>query len=229
MPPPPLQALRMCRRLVVLAVGTLVALTAVVGASSAAADVRATLRVCGALRCTTLKTTVTRLPALMVEGRGSSPLPPPVRAFYVLKMSVEGAPRVQRGWYVPSSHTTRWLNPAPSEWTKLRPRGTAFMERHLPAGPPHHAPRPVRVTVAHRSVHDKAPYAHVFDRFPEVSGPPPKAHWITIRVAWPVGTPWQFEHAEVLAVPLRRILARPGGSFRIPVAFAGVIGRDAYR
>jgi hypothetical protein len=219
----------MCRGLVLPVVGTLVASTAVVGATSAAADVRATLRVCGALSCTTVKTTLTRLPPIAVDGRGASSLPPPARAFYVLKLSVEGAPRLQTGWYVPSSHTTRWLIPGPSEWTKLRRRGTAFMQLHLPDGPPHHAPRPVRVTVARRRVRAPAPYAHVFDRFPRAPGPPPNARWITIRVAWPRGTPWHFEHADVFALPARRILVRPGGWFRIPAAFARVIARAVHR
>jgi hypothetical protein len=203
-------------------------LTAFAGPTTAATDVRATLRICGARECATVKKTLMRLHALAVYGRGSSRLPPPVGAFYVLELSVDGAPRVQKGWYVPSSHTTRWLVPAPSEWTKLTRRSAAFMQQHLPEGPPHRAPRPVRVAVAHRRVRDTAPYAHVFDRFPAAPGPPPNARWVTLRVTWPVGTPWRFEHTEEFALPSRRILARPGGWFRIPVAFARVIARDAH-
>jgi hypothetical protein len=78
-------------------------------------------------------------------------------------------------------------------------------------------------------VHDTAPYAHVFDRFPEAPGPPPDAHWVVLRVVWPAGTPWRFEHDELLAAPARRVLARPGGSFRIPATFAQAIARDARR
>lgn len=197
--------------------------------TAARADLRATLRICGTRTCSTVKTTLMRLPPIAIDGPGASPLPPPAGAFYVLKLSVEGAPHVQTGWYVPSSHTTRWLIPRPSQWTKLRRRGVAFMQRHSPAGPPHSAPRPVRVTVARRRVHDTAPYAHVFDRFPEAPGPPPNAHWVFLRIVWPVGTPWRFEHAELLVAPAKRVLARPGGSFRIPAAFARVIARDAQR
>lgn len=173
--------------------------------------------------------TFSRLQPLVFDLRGSSRLPPPAGAFYVLKLRVEGAPRVQAGWYVPSSHTTRWLIPAPSEWTKLRRRGIAFFQQHLPDGPPHRAPRPVRVAVANRRMTDTAPYAHVFDRLPRTSIPGPGAHWISIRAVWPVGTPWRFEHAKLFAVPSRRILARPGGWFRVPIAFAKVIARDAHR
>lgn len=226
-PPPRLPGIRMCRGLAPLTVGTLVALAAFAGATAAAPDVGATLRVCGARDCATLKTTVARL-RIVIDGHGSSPLPPPAGAFYVLKLSVEGAPRVQKGWYVPSSRTTRWLIPAPSKWTKLRRRGAAFMQQHLPPGPPHLAPRPVRVVVANRPVLLKTPYAHVLDRFPEAPGPPPNARWITVRVTWPVGTPWRFEHTNVFVLPSRRILARPGGWFFIPAAFARVIARDAH-
>lgn len=227
-PPPRPPALRTLRGLATIAVGALGALTAFAGATNAASDVRATLRVCGARECATVKSTVARLPTLSVEGAGSA-LPPPARPFYVLELSVEGAPHVQKGWYVPSSHTTRWLLPAPSTWTTLRPRASAFMQRHLPEGPPHRAPRPVRVVVARRSVVRTAPYAHVFDRLPEAPGPPPHARWITIRVTWPAGTPWRYEHTDVFALPSRRILARPGGWFFIPAAFADVIARDAQR
>lgn len=120
----------LCRRLVSFAVGALVALTAFAGPTNAAADVRATLRMCGARECATVKTTLMRLPPLLIEGPGSSPLPPPAATFYVLKFSVEGAQRVQKGWYVPSSHTTRWLVRAPSEWTKLSRHGAPFMQQH---------------------------------------------------------------------------------------------------
>lgn len=197
--------------------------------TAARADVRATLRICGTQSCTTVKTTLLRLPPIVVDGRGSSSLPPPAGVFYVLKLTAEGAPRVQRGWYVPSSETTRWLIPAPSKWTKLRPRGAAFFRHHLPPGPPHRTPRPVRVVVAQRPVQDTAPYTHVFDRFPELPGPPPNVRWVTVRVTWPVGTPWRYEHDELIVAPAKRVLARPGGSFRIPVAFAQVIARDAQR
>jgi hypothetical protein len=44
---------------------------------------------------------------------------------------------------------------------------------------------------------------------------------------WPAGTPWRFEHTELSALPARHVLARPGGWYRIPVAFAKVIARDA--
>ena len=198
------------------------------GGTAAQTDVRATLRICGGRACTTVKTTLSRLDLLSLD-RNASPLPPPASAFYTLTLSVDGAPRVQKGWYVPSSRTARWLVPAPSDWTKLRRRAVAFLRQHLPAGPPHRAPRPVRVVVAHRSVHDTAPYAHVFDGFPQAPGPPPSVRWITVRVTWPAGTPWRFEHDELVVAPAKRVLARPGGSFRIPAAFAKVIARDAHR
>ena len=108
-------------------------------------------------------------------------------------------------------------------------RGTAFLRNHLPAGPPHRAPRPVRVTVALRHVRDRAPYAHVFDHFPQAPIPGRNAHWISVRVAWPAGTPWRYEHAGLSVLPSRRTLARPGGWYRIPLAFAKVIARDARR
>lgn len=215
-------------RWVAFAVATVIALTTSASSTAARTDVRATLQVCGARACATVKTTTSQLDPYLFD-RHSSHLPPPARAFYVLKLSVEGAPRVQKGWYVPSSHTTRWLIPRPSDWTKLRRRGVAFLRRHLPGGPPHRAPRPVRVNVANRRVRDRAPYAHVFDHFPEAPIPPRNAHWIWVRVVWPAGTPWRFEQAGLNVLPSRRTLARPGGWFRIPVAFAGVIARDARR
>jgi hypothetical protein len=211
------------------ALAAVIALMTSASSTAARADIRATLQVCGARACTTAKTTMSRISRTLFGRSSSSALPPPARPFYVLKLSVEGAPRVQRGWYVPSSHTTRWLVPHPSEWMKLRRRGTAFMRRHLPAGPLHSAPRPVRVTVAHRLVHDTAPYAHVFDRFPQAPIPPPNAHWIWVRVVWPARTPWRYEHAGLNVVPSQRTLARPGGWYRIPLAFAEVIARDARR
>jgi hypothetical protein len=200
------------------------------GTSNAApTNIRARLQVCGARKCTTLDTTTSRISDTLFGVRGSSHLPPPARAFYVLKLSIEGAPRVQRGWYVPASRTTRWLVPHPSRWTKLGRRGAAFMRRHVPAGPAHRSPLPVRVTVAQRRVADTAPYAHVFDRFRRAPIPPPGAHWIGVHVVWPAGSPWRFEHAGLNVVPSRRTLARPGGWYRIPLAFARVIARDARR
>lgn len=222
---PPRLAVR--RRWVAFSVATVLALMTSASSTAARTNICATLQVCGARACTTLRTTTSRISPTLFGVRGSSALPPPARDFYVLKLSVEGAPRVQTGWYVPSSHTTRWLVPRPSEWTKLGARGVTFMRRRLPAGPPRRAPHPVRVTVAHRRVHDRAPYAHVFDHFPKSPVPPPNAHWIWARVVWPAGTPWRFEHAGLNLLPSRRILARPGGWFRIPVAFARVIARDA--
>ena len=172
---------------------------------------------------------MSRLSGTVLAVRGSTALPPPARAFYVLKLSVEGAARVQRGWFVPSSHTTRWLVPQPSKWTKLGRRGTAFMRRHVPAGPPRRSPQPVRVTVAERRVTDTAPYAHVFDHFRQAPIPPASAHWIGVRVLWPAGSPWRFEHARLEVLASRRVLARPGGWYRIPLALATVIARDARR
>jgi len=87
----------------------------------------------------------------------------------------------------------------------------------------------VRVTVALRHVRDRAPYAHVFDHFPQAPIPGRNAHWISVRVAWPAGTPWRYEHAGLNVLPSRRTLARPGGWYRIPLAFAKVIARDARR
>jgi hypothetical protein len=224
--PPPF---RVRPRWVAFSVAAVMALMTSATSTAARTNVRATLQVCGARACTTLKTTMSRISPTVFGARGSSALPPPARAFYVLKLSVEGAPRVQTGWYVPSSHTTRWLNPRPSRWTKLRRRGAAFLRRHLPAGPPHRAPRPVRVTVAHRLVHDRAPYARVFDHFRRAPILPASAHWIGLRVSWPAGTPWRFEHAGLNVVPSRRVLARPGGWYLIPLEFARVIAKDARR
>ena len=217
------------QRCVALAVAVVIALMSPTGSTAARANVRATLQVCGARTCTTLDTTTSRLSPTLFGARSSSALAPPARAFYVLKLFVEGAPRVQKGWFVPASRTTRWLVPHPSEWTKLGRRGTAFLRKHLPAGPPHRAPRPVRVTVALRHVRDRAPYAHVFDHFPQAPIPGRNAHWISVRVAWPAGTPWRYEHAGLNVLPSRRTLARPGGWYRIPLAFAKVIARDARR
>jgi hypothetical protein len=199
------------------------------GSSAAPAHARATLQVCGARACTTVKTTMSRLSRTVLGVRGSTALPPPARAFYVLKLSVEGTPRVQRGWYVPSSHSTRWLVPRPSRWAKLGRRGAAFMRRHVPEGPAHHAPRPVRVTVAQRRVGNTGPYAHVFDHFPPAPIPSASAHWVGVRVVWPAGSPWRFEHAGLNVVASRRVLARPGGWYRIPLAFARLIAREARR
>lgn len=206
-----------------------VALMTSAGPSAAPTTTRATLQVCGASACRTLKTTMSRLSRTVLGVRGSTALPPPARTFYVLELSVEGAPRVQRGWYVPSSRTTRWLVPHPSRWTKLGRRGAVFMRRHVPTGPAHRAPRPLRVTVAQRRVTDTAPYAHVFDHFGRAPIPPASAHWIGVRVRWPADSPWRFEHAGLNVVPSRRVLARPGGWYRIPLAFARVIARDARR
>jgi len=214
--------------LIPFALGTL-AFLALTGGTAAGAEMKATLRVCGAHACTTIKTAASRLQPLTFDDSRSSPRPPPARPFYVLKLRVEGAPHVQTGWYIPSSHTTRWLIPKPSEWTKLRRRGTAFLQAHLPAGPPRRAPRPVRVVVGHRLARVTAPYAHVFDRFPPAPVPPPNAHWIVLHVLWPVGTPWWFEHDEIIDAPAKRVLGRPGGWFRIPITFANVISRDAHR
>ncbi|MFL5959633.1 MAG: hypothetical protein ACJ75G_05105 [Gaiellaceae bacterium] len=85
----------------------------------------------------------------------------------------------------------------------------------------------MRVVVGHRLVHDTAPYAHVFDRFPPAPGPPPHTHWVFLRLRWPVGTPWRYEHAGIDVSPSTRVLAREGGWFRIPAAFAKVVARDA--
>lgn len=211
------------------AVVTVIAVMSPVSSTGALANVRATLQVCGARACTTLKTNTSRLSPTLFGVRSSSHLPPPARAFYVLKLSVEGAQRVQRGWYVPSSHTTRWLVPHPSQWTKLGRRGAAFMRRHVPSEAAHRAPLPVRVTVARRHVTDTAPYAHVFDHFRQAPIPPASARWIGVRVWWPAGSPWRFEHAGLNVVPSRRTLARPGGWYRIPPALAWVIARDARR
>jgi hypothetical protein len=101
------------------------------------------------------------------------------------------------------------------------------MRLHLPPGPAHRAPLPVRVTVARRRATDTAPYAHVFDHFRQAPIPPASAHWIGVRVLWPAGSPWRSEHAGLNVVPSRRTLARPGGWYRIPLAFARVIARDA--
>lgn len=215
-------------RWLAVAVATVIALLSPAGSTAARASVRATLEVCGARACATVKTTTARLDPFLFP-RNSSHLPPPARAFYVLKLSVEGAPRVQRGWYVPASHTTRWLVPHPSPWTKLGRRGAAFMRRHVPGGAAHRAPLPVRVTAAQRRVTDTAPYAHVFDHFRQAPIPPAGVHWIGIRVVWPAGSPWRFEHAGLNVVPSRRVLARPGGWYRIPLTFARVIARDARR
>jgi hypothetical protein len=103
------------------------------------------------------------------------------------------------------------------------------MRRHVPAGPAHRAPLPQRVTVAKRRVTDTAPYAAVFDRFRQAPIPPASARWIGVRVLWPGGNPWRFERAGLNVVPARRVLARPGGWYRIPLAFARVIARDARR
>lgn len=211
------------------AVASGIALMNPVGSSAARANVRATLQVCGAHACTTLKTTSSWLSPTLFDVRSSSALPPPARAFYALRLSVEGAPRVQKGWYVPSSRTSRWLVPHPSKWTELGRRGAAFLRKQLPAGPPHRAPRPVRVTVAQRHVQDRAPYAHVFDHFLPAPMPRRNAHWISVQVAWPAGTPWRYEHAGLHVLPSRRTLARPGGWYRIPLAFAKAIARDASR
>lgn len=211
------------------AVAAFIVLSAFTDTTTAAqTNVRETLRICGASACVTVKTTGSRLYSRLFDVRSSSPLPPPAGAFYVLKLWVEGAPLAQNGWYVPSSDATRWLDPHPSDWTRLGRRGVAFFQQHFPAGPPHRAPRPARVTVAHRRVRDTSAYMHVFDRYPRGSIPGPGAHWISIRVVWPSGTPWRFEHAALSALPAKRVLARPGGWFRIPTALAKAIARDAH-
>jgi hypothetical protein len=217
------------RRTLVIAWLALVAFPAFAGATTAArTGLRMTLRICGASACVTVKTKDSRLYRRLFYPRSSSPLPPPVGAFYVLEFRFEGAPHAQSGWYVPSSHTTRWLEPHPTDWATLSRRGAAFLQHHLPAGPPHAAPRPVRVTVAQRRVHDTSPYVHVFDRFAPAPLPGPGARWISIRAVWPAGTPWRFERAELSALPAKRVLARPGGWFRIPIALAKTITRDAH-
>jgi len=195
-------------------------------ATPADSEVRASLRICGALACTTVKSTVARLSPILAQAEGGLSVPPPAAAFYRLGLRVKGSPRVARGWYVPSAAVTRWL-PAPSSWSRLPRAATAFLTRHLPSGPPYRRPRPARVVVGRRLARDPRPYAHVFDRFPEAPGPPPGVRWITLRVAWPAGTPWRLEHASLSVSPAKRILARPGGWVRIPATFAQLIARDA--